>query len=257
MDLRLTFDQDELNYDRYRPTYTAALFDDLIAYAGLDGSCHALEIGIGTGQATRPILETECRVTAIELGAKLAAFCRTKFEAYSAFQVINADFQDFAGEGGAYDLVYSATAFHWIPRELGLPKVMGLLKPGGTLALFWNHPFAARADDPIHLAMQEVYARYWPTDGKVLVEFDGSTCAQYADTLAAYGFSDVVTHLYHGTRAFNARDYIALLNTYSDHRALAADIQGAMYSEIEAVIDEHGGTIGLRDTMDLYLARKP
>lgn len=257
MDLRLTFDQDELNYDRYRPTYTAALFDDLIAYAGLDGSCQALEIGIGTGQATRPILETGCRVTAIELGGKLAAFCRAKFEAYSAFQVINADFQDFAGESGAYDLVYSATAFHWIPRELGLPKALDLLKPGGTLALFWNHPFAASADDPIHLAMQEVYARHWPTDRDVLVEFDGSTCAGYAATLAAYGFGDVATHLYRGTRAFSARDYLSLLNTYSDHRALAPDVQSALYGEIEAVIDAHGGTIGLRDTMDLYLARKP
>jgi hypothetical protein len=56
-------------------------------------------------------------------------------------------------------------------------------------------------------------------DRNVLVEFDGSTCPQYAATLAAYGFGDVVTHLYRGKRSFNARDYIALLNTYSDHRA--------------------------------------
>lgn len=36
---------------------------------------------------------------------------------------------------------YSATAFHWIPEEIGYPKVIQMLKPHGTLALFWNKPF--------------------------------------------------------------------------------------------------------------------
>ena len=47
---------------------------------------------------------------------------------------------DAALEEGAYDLVYSASAFHWIPEEIGYPKVYGMLKPGGAFARFANHP---------------------------------------------------------------------------------------------------------------------
>ena len=36
---------------------------------------------------------------------------------------------------------YSATAFHWIPREIGYAKAAQALKPGGALAVFSNqHP---------------------------------------------------------------------------------------------------------------------
>lgn len=39
------------------------------------------------------------------------------------------------------DLVYSATAFHWIPEEIGYSKVFSILKSGGVFARFANHPF--------------------------------------------------------------------------------------------------------------------
>ena len=55
-ELRMKFDEDEINYDRWRPGYPDELFQA------------ALEVGIGTGQATRPFLEAGCRVTAVELG---------------------------------------------------------------------------------------------------------------------------------------------------------------------------------------------
>ncbi len=54
MDLRLTFNMDAPTYDRFRPTYTNELFDDVIRFSSLDRNKRALEIGIGTGQATLP-----------------------------------------------------------------------------------------------------------------------------------------------------------------------------------------------------------
>lgn len=56
-DLRLKFNEDELNYDRFRPTYVAEMFNDIINYSELNSLKKALEIGIGTGQATLPILK--------------------------------------------------------------------------------------------------------------------------------------------------------------------------------------------------------
>lgn len=56
---------------------------------------HALEIGIGTGQASLPFLQTKCKLAAIELGEKLAEFSRRKFASFSNFEVVNIDIESF------------------------------------------------------------------------------------------------------------------------------------------------------------------
>lgn len=57
MDLRTTFNEDEYNYDKARPDYPKELFEDIFNYINLSESGNALEIGIGTGQATLPFLD--------------------------------------------------------------------------------------------------------------------------------------------------------------------------------------------------------
>ena len=52
------FDENVLDYDRYRPTYGTEIFRDIIAYAGISDGSRVLEIGCGTGNATLPFLET-------------------------------------------------------------------------------------------------------------------------------------------------------------------------------------------------------
>lgn len=54
---RRSFDEDPAAYDASRPVPPAQVFDDLVALAGLSPGDRILEIGPGTGQATRPLLE--------------------------------------------------------------------------------------------------------------------------------------------------------------------------------------------------------
>lgn len=115
MDMRLTFNMDVVSYERVRPTYTEALFDDVIWFSNLRGNKQALEIGIGTGQAMLPFLKTGCKITAIEIGDNLAQYSRDKFMKFKGFEVINQDFESVQLKANVYDLIYSASAFHWIP----------------------------------------------------------------------------------------------------------------------------------------------
>ena len=71
MEFRKIFDTIPEQFDKNRPRYCQALFDDLIAYAKINSEKSVLEIGPGTGQATEPILNTGCRYKAIELGENL------------------------------------------------------------------------------------------------------------------------------------------------------------------------------------------
>ncbi|NKF07583.1 class I SAM-dependent methyltransferase [Clostridium gasigenes] len=255
MDLRLKFNEDEKNYDSYRPTYPKELFSDIINYSNISSGCKALEIGIGTGQATVPILQVGCKVTAIELGANLTQYVKAKYRDYTNFEVINADFIEHPIKSQTLNLVYCATAFHWLPLEEGYTKVRNILKDDGTIALFWNHPFPNRKDDISNIANKKIYDKYRPSN-KEIIEFSKNDCQQHIDELARFGFKDIISKLYHRQRTFASDEYISLLNTYSDHRALPMEIKNDFERDMKNAIDEIGGKINIYDTIDLYLARK-
>lgn len=255
MDLRLKFNEDVINYDRYRPTYVNELFMDVINYSKLDNTQNALEIGIGTGQAAMPILKTGCSLTAIELGENLAVYSQNKFASFDNFNVINIDFESYSSDTSRFDLIYSATAFHWIPEHIGFTKVYDLLKSSGVIALFWNHPYCD--NDALHLELQKAYDKYRPSSDKPKLEFNENDCQKYLDLLNKYGFVNITSKLYHQTRVFKVKEYISLLNTYSDHRAMDNTAKAGLENEISDVIDKFGGKIDIHDTMDLYLGMKP
>ena len=255
MDLRLTFNEDVLNYDKMRPTYVKNLYDDVIRFAELDGNKKALEIGIGTGQATQPFLNTGCILTAIELGEDMAAFTKEKFLQFDNFSVVNSDFETVVLNNNNYDLIYSATAFHWIPEKLGYTKVFNLLKSGGAIALFWNHPY--REEDEFESAIQKVYDKYQTLVQSPVHRFSEEKCFMITETIKKYGFIDIEYKLYHQTRILNTSQYMALLNTYSDHRARQEDVRISLEKDLSDTINRFGGKIDIQDTIDLYLARKP
>ncbi len=117
--LRTTFYQAAHVYDEIRPGYPTALIEDIIAISALLQGVRILEIGFGTGQATLPFAQHGYAITCIELGKELATLAAEKCQPYSNVQVVNIAFEDWPPEEQAFDLVMSATAFHWIPREIG------------------------------------------------------------------------------------------------------------------------------------------
>lgn len=251
-----TFDTVASTYEKLRPGYVDALYQDIFAYCPLDASSRAVEVGIGGGQATRPILETGCAVTAVEPGANFCELCREKFAAYPNFSIMNGKFEDAVLPAESCDLVYSASAFHWVPEEVGYRKVFDVLKSGGAFARFANHPYKDKGRPGMHEALQAVYAVYMP-GSLVPDEYSEEAASQRAQIAAKYGFTDIRHHLYRRTRDFTAAEYVQLLGTYSDHIAIEKETRGRFFREIEAAINGLGGVITIYDTIDLQLARKP
>ena len=237
MDLRLKFNEDVRNYDNYRPTYPKELFSDIINYSNISRDSKALEIGIGTGQATLPILQLGCKVTAIDIGVNLTKYVADKYRGYRNFEVINADFIEHQFEAETFNLVYCATAFHWLPLEEGYRKVRNILKDNGVIALFWNHPFPNRKDDISNIANKKIYDKYRPCD-KEIIEFSKNDTQKRIDELDQFGFKDITCKLYYRQRTLTSNEYICLLNTYSDHRALPLEIKNNFETDMKNAIDE-------------------
>lgn len=167
MDLRLKFNEVVAEYDKWRPTYVPELFGDIMDFSKINQASRVLEVGIGTGQATMPILKTNCHLTAVELGSDLATYTKKKFEGYNNFEIENVAFEDYECSDNSFDMIYSATAFHWIPEEIEYSKVYRLLKSGGTFACFRNYPYKDKANEPLHIAIQKLYSKYMSQTGEL------------------------------------------------------------------------------------------
>ena len=134
-------------YDKMRPGYVPELYREIFRYRPVTTQSKVLEIGVGTGQATRPILETGCTLTAVEPGDKLAHTCEEKFRAYPNFSVENTTFEAFSPPEGSFDLIFAATSFHWVLTEVGYPKVLRLFEARRGLCPFCQ-PAPAPARPP-------------------------------------------------------------------------------------------------------------
>lgn len=256
-----TFDTVADTYAKLRPGYVDELYRDVFAYCPLDASSAAVEVGIGGGQATKPVLDTGCRVTAVEPGESFCALCREKYAAYPGFSVITGKFEETGFPPDSADLVFSASAFHWVPEEIGYRKVFAMLKRGGAFARFANHPWRDKGNPALARALDEVYAQHYHTYYRSVPKLEGEYTEEQAirraEIAARYGFTDVQHRLYRRERVFTAAEYVMLLGTYSDHIAIPEERRIPFFRAVEEAIAAHGGTITIYDTMDLQLARKP
>lgn len=257
MGLEWTFNTAVADYDKMRPGYVKELYNDIFAYCPISPESCVIEVGIGSGQATQPILDTGCTLTAIEYGEKMSQVCRTKFANFSRFSVVTKKFEDFSCPSASVDLVYSATAFHWLPEEIGYSKVYDILKPGGAFARFANHPFPCKIGSPLYEAIQEIYRKYRGSSFQPLNPYTVQDAEALSAIAGKYGFCNLMTYTYHRTRIFTATEYIALLCTYSNVIAMEETVRSQFLAEIGQAINCHGGTLTIYDTIDMQLARKP
>src|SRR5215469_6069367 len=128
-------------YERFRPGYPDELFDKVMTYAG-QPVMTALEIGAGTGKATRLFAERGVTVTATEPdGAMLAELVK---HVPANVKPVQAAFE-YLRPTETYGLVYAAAALHWTNPEGRWLRVAALLEPGGVFASFGG---PAQLSDP-------------------------------------------------------------------------------------------------------------
>jgi SAM-dependent methyltransferase len=244
-------------YDACRPRYPAALFERVAVHARIAAATRALEIGCGTGIATLPFAEMDCAIRCLELSDGMAAVARRKLARFPHVAVETTAFEEWTGKEDAFDLVYCAQAWHWLPPEPRYRRTRDLLRPGGTLAVFANWDVdvleVAQPAYRRHLGSQphagEPWRESFPPDieggiGGARAEIERSRC-----------FGEIEFHRFPWARSFNAAEYVRLLRTYSDVSTLPPATREPFLADIAAAIEEAGGTVARRSEAILMLAR--
>lgn len=230
--LRQTFDQAAGSYQRARPDYPAELFDTLVAAAELAPGDRLLEVGCATGKATVPLASRGFRITCIELGAGLAAAARRNLAGLGA-EVVEGRFEDWRPPGERFDLVFAATAWHWVDPAVRYQRAWEALRPGGHLAFWGAVHVVPDGGDPFFRELQDVYDEIgegepsgytWPRPG----ELPAATGEIEASEL----FEVTLVRHFDWEQVYDAEGYIALLDTFSGHIAMADWQRDRLYGEI-------------------------
>lgn len=256
--LRMMFDKDAQCYNQSRPRYPEALFDDILSFADIPADGRILEIGPGAGQATLPFARRGYTMLCVEPGKNLAEVLRHNVRDYPQVNVHVGAFEDWNVELSSFDLVVSATAFHWLDSTIAYPKVRLALKSTGTIALFWQKHVRSEADQGFFEAVQDVYWREAPELAKEdytlpwSQQIDDAEKAEMEETGL---FKDVTVRRYTWEVAYNAERYINLLQTYSDHIALDEETRTRLFQGIADLINTtFNGHITKGYAAILYLA---
>lgn len=249
------FDRVAAGYERCRPGYPEALVDAVVQTAGLTAASRLVEVGSGTGKGTEPFAQRGFNITCVEPGENLLQVAREKFVRYPRVSFVRSSFQNWAAPPHAFDLLFSAQAFHWIPEEVAYVRSAAALKPGGWLALFWN--FYPSASSPAMEAIEEVYRRVLP-EAMQRRSNDAEQIQERADAVDASGlFEPVRVSRFNWAQTYSEEEYLCLLDTYSDHMELPPDQRAALYGGIADVIRSQGGQVEKTYLAALLMAQVP
>lgn len=232
------FDGEAARYEAIRPVPPEALIDRLLEKGRLGPGSRVLEVGCGSGQATRLLAPHGLRLYAIDIGPRLLALARTRLAPWPEVSFEQIAFEAFASPE-PFEAIVSVQAFHWIDPAIGLEKAARLLAPGGSLLLAWH--LCASQTTGFYQATQPVYDRY---QGNITGPDAVSAPARFtAEISASPHFNDLSEDSFDWSLAYTRPEYLDLLRTFSDVQAMAQTPREAFLAEIGALIDNFGGSI--------------
>lgn len=240
-------------YDYARPSYPLNLYKKICSFSGIDCNSNILEVGAGTGQATELFATHGHKLDLLEVSDRQVSFLRKKYSDYQNIEVYQDYFEDFEIDK-QYDLIYSATAFHWIKCENGYPKAWDMLRSGGTMAVFWNMFWSLEHTGGIFDGLNEIMEKYsvaYETDSLESIKkkrFGQITVGGYFDSPAYYEFR--------WKERYDAQKYAALLDTGPRILMLSDANRMNCLQEVRDYVDAHGGIVEVPELVSLYLTKK-
>jgi SAM-dependent methyltransferase len=241
-DIRLSFNEAAEIYDEARPCYPAELFDFL--FRALPSHPEIVEVGPGTGQATKDLLARGATVHAVEIGPAMAAKLRSNFRTHR-LRVSVGDFETLNIPAACADAVFSATAYHWIAAAAQTGRPAHILRPGGIIAIVDLIQVDSPSDLGFFASAQPIYDRYGqghrgppaPTRDRVdpnirsVIEADGR-------------FDDVGVRRYDWDQTYSASDYRKLMLSYSGTQMMDEADRLGLLDDMESFIErDFGGRI--------------
>lgn len=235
-DPRLSFNAAVAIYDEIRPTYPVGMFDDLFEL--LPRQPEVIEVGPGTGQATKDLLARGAVVHAIEIGPAMAAKLRSNLPS-ERLHVSVGDFEHMDIAAHSADAVFSATAYHWVSPQAQVNRPAAILRPGGIVAIVDLIQVDSPDDRGFFAATQTIYERYGEGhSGPPAPTRDNVEPAIRTAFTRDRRFDNVGVRRYDWNQTYSASDYRKLMLSYSGTQMMDDRGRVGLLEDIEKFINQ-------------------
>lgn len=256
---RRLFGADPAAYDFARPGHPDRVYDVLVERCGLEQGTAVLEVGPGTGQATRRLLELGADpLVAVEPDRALAEYLLLVTDERP--DILIAPLEEVEIPKASFDLAVGASSFHWIDEGLGLAKIAAAIRPGGWWAMWWTLFGEGELRDDFMEAVQPLFADLArsPSAGEAgRPAFALDTDARLAALVNA-GFEDLEHELVRWSAAWDTAGIRALYGTFSPIRRLDDARREEFLDDVARIAEsDFGGRVERTLTTSLYTARRP
>jgi ubiquinone/menaquinone biosynthesis C-methylase UbiE len=141
--IRQQYDQMAQRYDRRWSTYICKTLSFLAAWAAISPRAVVLDIGCGTGEFEKLLLEKHPnqQIVGVDISQKMLEIAQQKCQGHSnaIFLATSALVLPFSDH--SFDVIVSASAFHYFNEpEAALKEMRRVLRPGGGVVI-GSHPY--------------------------------------------------------------------------------------------------------------------
>jgi SAM-dependent methyltransferase len=246
----LSFGSVAAAYERYRLGYPDELVDVVLEYAGRPVRT-ALEVGAGTGKATRAFAARGIAVTATEPDPEMLAELRRHVPASVVTRRSTFEQLPLTTE---YDLVFAAASFHWTKAPGRWARVAALIEPGGVFASLGGPLHLA--DPAVAEAVRAARERFLPdeevpspdgTPPEVPMQWPGTELQESGL------FTDVRQSVIERRPTLTRQQYVGHLATISAYLMLSEADRRTVLGEILRVVPEQ---VQMTGDLTVHVARR-
>jgi SAM-dependent methyltransferase len=253
---RVRFGEDADAYDRTRPVAPDSVFEEAVRLAGLRPGSTVVEVGPGTGQATRPLAERGLRVLALEIDPRLADRARHDLVGFPHVSVRTTSFEGWDPHDETFDAVFACNSFHWVEAEVRFVKAAAVLKPHGHLVV---------VSTPV--VVPEGASRFWwdVQDDWVAVGAERvDPATKHPDLVGDLGsavrasglFEEPVVTRRRFDISLTAEEYATNLSTQSGVKELRPEAQAELVERVRRRVDARGGRLTVHHLAVLTVASR-
>ena len=237
------------SYERFRLGYPDEVVDRTLDYASRHVTS-AVEVGAGTGKASRAFASRGIHVLALEPDPEMFTVLERETRGMPV-EPVRRDLESY--DGPRTDLLYAAMSWHWVDPDRRCEVASGLLTDGGTLAVFGG---------PMQLADASVQSDVAAAVGRDVddpafrpPDPDRGTGRSWLDEeIRGSGrFTDVQHHRIPRAVVLPQREYVGYLSTLSAYLELGMEERQEMLRRIAEVLPSQV-TVDLG--VGLHLARR-
>lgn len=252
---RVIFEQMADEYAASRASLPPEWVEDILQLSQLPPDGHILEIGCGPGNVTVLFAQRGYPVLGIELGERLAHYARQRCQPYPNAVIVRSAFEDYDLPPAHFNLALSADAFHWIVPEIGYPKLVRALKPGGSIALSFHvavdpgTDWSRAIDDRFRQLAPHCET---PHQSHTFAWLEGVIRGNFREIL---GIEAVTVREYHWSEPASGEKYAQMVMARSHYFELPGEVRQRLFAEVQQIIQAAGDRVEVPYQVALFHVR--